>query len=62
MFTAHDGRFPLPDPKLLSLHASAGAVLHASGMAEIIENVLEDRKELRCLAADDMAMGVKVHL
>ncbi|KAI9785193.1 MAG: hypothetical protein M1839_000831 [Geoglossum umbratile] len=51
-FTAHDGRFPLPDPKLLSLHASIGAVLHASGMAEIIQKVLEDRKELHCLAAD----------
>ncbi|KAI9862324.1 MAG: hypothetical protein M1813_004800 [Trichoglossum hirsutum] len=49
-FTAHDGRYPLPDPKLLSVHASVGAVLHASGMAEYIERILRDRDELRCLA------------
>jgi hypothetical protein len=51
-FTAHDGRYPLPEEYLLSLHASLGAVLHASGMAEIIERILEDRDELRTLAAD----------
>ncbi|KAI9769520.1 MAG: hypothetical protein M1840_003997 [Geoglossum simile] len=49
-FTAHDGRYPLPDPKLLSVHASVGAVLHASGIAEYIERILGDRDELRCLA------------
>ncbi|KAI9777355.1 MAG: hypothetical protein M1839_008963 [Geoglossum umbratile] len=49
-FTAHDGRYLLPDPKLLSVHASVGAVLHASGMAEYIERILRDREELRCLA------------
>ncbi|KAI9764451.1 MAG: hypothetical protein M1840_008474 [Geoglossum simile] len=49
-FTAHDGRYPLPDPKLLSVHAAIGAVLHASGMTENIERILSDFNELRCLA------------
>ncbi|KAI9782444.1 MAG: hypothetical protein M1839_004930 [Geoglossum umbratile] len=49
-FTVHDGRYPLPEPKLLSVHASVGAVLHASGMAEYIERILRDRDQLCCLA------------
>ncbi|KAI9768994.1 MAG: hypothetical protein M1840_004590 [Geoglossum simile] len=40
-FTAHDGRYALPDEYLLSIHASVGAVLHASGMAETIEHALQ---------------------
>ncbi|KAI9782087.1 MAG: hypothetical protein M1839_005433 [Geoglossum umbratile] len=51
-FTAHDGRYALPDGYLLSIHASVGAVLHASGMAETIEHALQERDELRCLATD----------
>jgi hypothetical protein len=51
-FTAHDGRYPLPDENLLAVHASVGAILHASGMAEVIERILEDRDETPCLAAD----------
>ncbi|KAI9771842.1 MAG: hypothetical protein M1840_001612 [Geoglossum simile] len=51
-FTAHDGRYPLPEEYLLSLHASIGAVLHASGMSEVIDRILRDRDELRTLAAD----------
>ncbi|KAI9858503.1 MAG: hypothetical protein M1813_006444 [Trichoglossum hirsutum] len=51
-FTAHDGRYALPDKYLLSIHASVEAVLHASGMAETIERVLQERDELCCLATD----------
>jgi hypothetical protein len=51
-FTAHDGRYPLPDEKLLALHASVGAILHASGMSEVIERILKERDETPCLASD----------
>jgi hypothetical protein len=51
-FTAHDGRYPLPDEKLLAVHAAVAAILHASGMAEVIERILQDRDETPFLAAD----------
>jgi hypothetical protein len=51
-FTAHDGRYPLPDKKLLTVHAAVAAILHASGMAEVIDRILQDRDETPCLAAD----------
>ena len=51
-FTAHDGRYPLPDEKLLAVHAAVAAILHASGMAEVIDRILQDRDEMPCLAAD----------
>jgi hypothetical protein len=51
-FTAHDSRYPLPDEKLLAVHAAVAAILHASGMAEVIERILQDRDETPCLAAD----------
>ena len=51
-FTAHDGRYPLPDEKLLAVHAVVAAILHASGMAEVIDRILQDRDETPYLAAD----------
>jgi hypothetical protein len=51
-FTAHDGRYPLPDKRLLTVHAAVAAILYASGMAEVIERILQDRDETPCLAAD----------
>jgi hypothetical protein len=51
-FTAHDGRYPLPDEKLLAVHAAVGAIFQASGMAEVIDRILQDRDETPCLATD----------
>ena len=51
-FTAHDGRYPLPDEKLLAVHAAVAAILHASGMAEVIDHILQDRDETPYLAPD----------
>ena len=48
-FTAHDDRYPLPDEKLLAVHAAVAAILHASGMAEVI---LQERDETPYLATD----------
>jgi len=50
--TAHDGRYPLPDGCLLALHASIGAILHASSMSEVIEHMLDKRDEIPYLASD----------
>lgn len=43
--TNHGPRFPLPDAKYLQLHAAIGNILHASGRAENIENLLRDLGE-----------------
>jgi hypothetical protein len=51
-FTAHSGLYKLPSPELLRAHAAIAGVLHASGMAEVIEDVLRERYTLRCLAED----------
>jgi hypothetical protein len=51
-FTAHDGRYPLPDEKFLPSTQRWRQILHASGMTEVIERILKDRYETPCLAAD----------
>ncbi|EER45447.1 conserved hypothetical protein [Histoplasma capsulatum H143] len=42
----------LPSPELLGTHAALAKILHASGMAETIDNIMRDWNELRCLAND----------
>jgi hypothetical protein len=39
---SYDGRYPLPDPNLLALHAAIGNILHATGSAERIDKILRD--------------------
>ncbi|KIN08016.1 hypothetical protein OIDMADRAFT_111057 [Oidiodendron maius Zn] len=39
---SHDGRYLLPDPSLLALHAAIGNILHATGSAERIDKILRD--------------------
>ena len=51
-FTAHSGLLELPSPELLRLHAAVAQVLHASGLARLIDDVHEDRNMIRCLAED----------
>lgn len=51
-FTAYNGRYPFLDEKLLAVHAAVVAVLHASGMAEVIDRTLQDRDETPCLTAE----------
>jgi hypothetical protein len=43
-------RLPLPDPRLLHLHATCAEVAHLSGAAEYIEDILDNM--------DGGAMGV----
>ncbi|KAF7114554.1 hypothetical protein CNMCM5793_009199 [Aspergillus hiratsukae] len=39
---AHDGRVPLPSPDLLKVHCAIADILHATGMAEKIDKILDD--------------------
>lgn len=42
----------LPSPVLLQTHAALAKILHASGTAEYIDEIMEEREELRCLASN----------
>lgn len=43
---------PLPDPYLLEVHFIISQVLHASGLAEILDELFDDYDSLRGLASD----------
>lgn len=51
-FTAHRGLYALPSPELLRLHAAVAQVLFASGLAQYINEVHQDRDTTRVLAED----------
>ncbi|KAA8909212.1 hypothetical protein FN846DRAFT_943248 [Sphaerosporella brunnea] len=51
-FVAHGGRYPLPRPSLLNLHAAVAHIYHASGMSDDFEQILEARTQITCLASD----------
>jgi hypothetical protein len=51
-FVAKDGRYPLPDARLLEAHAAIAKILHLTGAGEYIEKVLEERRDTACLATD----------
>lgn len=42
----------LPSRVLLATHAAVAQILHASGMAEYVDKILDDREEIRQLSAD----------
>lgn len=50
-FTKH-ADYELPSRVLLSTHAAVARILHATGMAKTIDQILRDREELSCLAED----------
>ncbi|KAJ7475698.1 hypothetical protein FB451DRAFT_1173712 [Mycena latifolia] len=45
-------KFPLPDPRLLALHAVCARVAHMSGAAEVLDKFDQDMEELQDLAED----------
>jgi hypothetical protein len=51
-FVAHDGRYPLPRPSLLNLHAAVAHIYHASDMSDDFEQILQARTQITCLALD----------
>ncbi|KAJ9220082.1 hypothetical protein DTO169C6_7628 [Paecilomyces variotii] len=48
----HGNRTQLPSRVLLETHAAIAQIYHASGRAEIIDHILEDRESLHQLSAD----------
>jgi len=50
--TSHDPSVPLPSPILLGAHAAIAKVLHATGLGEAIDKIMEEREDIRCLASD----------
>lgn len=44
-----DVKWELPSPEILAVHAALARVLHASGMAEIVEKVFQDFEEIRSM-------------
>jgi hypothetical protein len=50
--TSHDHSVPLPSPVLLGVHATVAKVLHASGLAEVINEIMEEKEGIGCLASD----------
>ena len=51
-FTAHSGLYELPSPQLLRLHAAVAGVLFASELGEYMNEMIEDRDEIRVFAED----------
>ena len=51
-FQHHGGPLALPSRTLLGTHAAIARFLHASGMAEVIDRVLENTAEIKCLTSD----------
>ncbi|KAJ9249239.1 hypothetical protein DTO207G8_6893 [Paecilomyces variotii] len=51
-FRKHADDVDLPSPVLLETHAALAKILHASGMAEYIEKILDEREGIRCLSSD----------
>lgn len=41
---------PAPSPCLLKAHAAIARILHITAMGETIERVLDERKDIGCLA------------
>ena len=52
-------RYPLPDPCYLAFHAALAKVVHASGIAEALDKMLEERENIRVLS-DDSAVDHSV--
>lgn len=46
------GRYALPNPQFLQIHAAIGHILNASGFAEEYDQILREYGEIRCLSQD----------
>ncbi|SJL08963.1 uncharacterized protein ARMOST_12339 [Armillaria ostoyae] len=57
---ASDPRFALPNPKFLAIHAACAKIYHASGMGEVIDQVLRDKEVVKVLSEDGLGPSFKV--
>ncbi|KAK0186334.1 hypothetical protein F5146DRAFT_127552, partial [Armillaria mellea] len=55
-----DPRFALPNPKFLVIHAACAKMYHASGMREVIDQVLRDKEVVKVLSKDGLGPSFKV--
>ena len=47
-----DSSQSLPSVVLLETHAAIAKILHATGMGEYIDDILQERQRIRCFAPD----------
>ncbi|KDQ16182.1 hypothetical protein BOTBODRAFT_31254 [Botryobasidium botryosum FD-172 SS1] len=52
VFSTDHPDIPLPNPRYLAVHAACAKVVHASGVAEVIDKVLRDLEDLPVLSKD----------
>jgi hypothetical protein len=57
-FVSPSPNLPLPNPKLLALHAACARVCVMSGAAEYFDKIRSDMEELPVLAEDGSSMDV----
>ncbi len=57
---ASNPRFALPNPKFLAIHAACAKIYHASGMREVIDQVLRDKEVVKMLSKDGLGPSFKV--
>ena len=51
-FRSHDPSYQLPSPFNLEAHAAVAKILNATGMAEYIDSLLDEKTHTRCLESD----------
>ncbi|KDQ13134.1 hypothetical protein BOTBODRAFT_33744 [Botryobasidium botryosum FD-172 SS1] len=56
--TSTDPNLPLPDPRYLGLHAACAKVIHASGAAEVAEQMTKDVEGINVLAEDGSSSDI----
>ncbi|TDL17951.1 hypothetical protein BD410DRAFT_901155 [Rickenella mellea] len=47
-----DPRLALPDPRLLALHAACAKVLHACGVADVVDKIIGDMEDMNVLSTE----------
>lgn len=52
---------PVPDPRYLALHAACAKVVHQSGMAEILDKLIEDLERTDVLSSDGSSANLLHH-
>lgn len=56
--TSNDGRFPLPEPHLIAVHAAIGNILHLSGRGEKIQHLKRDLEDMSGPLARDGSTNI----
>lgn len=61
-FTSHHPELPLLERRYLALHAACAKVVHFSGAALVIDQILRDVEEMQVLSGDGSSGELLVHL